>query len=393
MNERKWHRAAEVFPDNTPSGMPDFPTEPEAIYARIARIEPGPYAKTRNFLWGSITYLSPYISRGVISTRQVYEALRARGFGFYQMEKLVSELAWRDFFQRVWQHHGDNILTDLRQPQQDVHHHRLPKALDAASTGIDVLDRQIEQLYTTGYLHNHVRMYLAALACNVGKAHWLQPAQWMYYHLLDGDPASNHLSWQWVAGSFSSKKYWCNQENINKYTGSRQQKSYLNMGYESLTEQPVPEALSDTKPFIGTTPLPPPVTLQAGSPGDLLLYNHFNLDPYWHAGETAHRILLLEPDHFARFPISGKVLDFVLALAKNIPGIQVFTGSVAQLMAGLHEAGWIDDESRIWYKEHPTTRHYPGICEPRDWLVPEVSGPFNSFFAYWKQAERYLRKN
>mgnify|MGYP006195700273 CR=1 FL=1 len=60
-------------------------------------------------------------------------------------------------------------------------------------------------------------MYLAAMVCNNAKSHWLTPARWMYYHLLDGDLASNALSWQWVAGTFSHKKYIANQQNINKY--------------------------------------------------------------------------------------------------------------------------------------------------------------------------------
>lgn len=58
------------------------------------------------------------------------------------------------------------------------------------------------------------------LTCTIAQPHWLNPARWMNCHLLDGDLASNMLSWQWVASSFSSKKYYANQENINKYIGS-----------------------------------------------------------------------------------------------------------------------------------------------------------------------------
>jgi deoxyribodipyrimidine photo-lyase len=56
-----------------------FPTDYASILQRIMEIDPVKYAKTRNFLTGAVTYLSPYISRGVISTRQVYESLKARG--------------------------------------------------------------------------------------------------------------------------------------------------------------------------------------------------------------------------------------------------------------------------------------------------------------------------
>ena len=45
----------------------------------------------------------------------------------------------------------------------------------------------------------------------------------------------------------------------------------------------------------------------------------------------------------------------------------------------------------IYFKEHPTTKHYQGICEERDWLFPRVDGYFPSFFGYWKKCERLLK--
>ena len=43
-------------------------------------------------------------------------------------------------------------------------------------------------------------------------------ARWFLEHLIDGDPASNNLSWQWVASTFSSKPYFFNRENLERYT-------------------------------------------------------------------------------------------------------------------------------------------------------------------------------
>ena len=48
-------------------------------------------------------------------------------------------------------------------------------------------------------------------------------------------------------------------------------------------------------------------------------------------------------------------------------------------------------KTQVYFKEHPTTRHYQGIQEQRDWLFPEVSGYFPSFFGYWKKCEKYLK--
>ena len=204
-----------------------FPTVYEDIIEKMNAIDAIAYGKSRNFINGAVTYLSPYISRGVISTRQVAEMIENKGYTNEQSEKLIQELAWRDYFQRVWQNLEEDMFEDIRHRYTGVKHRNMPTAISNANTGIDAIDKGITTLFETGYMHNHLRMYTASITCNIAKANWQLPAQWMYYHLLDGDLASNTCSWQWVAGSFSSKQYYCNQENINKYTGSNQTGTFL----------------------------------------------------------------------------------------------------------------------------------------------------------------------
>lgn len=383
-NTRRWHKGIDQNTDEIKTAI-HFPTDYNSILQRIMEIDPGKYAKTRNFLTGAVTYLSPYISRGVISTRQVYESLKARGYTLSQMEKMVSELAWRDFFQRVWQAKGDAMFEDLRQPQPDVYTRELPIALTEATTGIDAVDKGIEALMETGYMHNHLRMYTASIACNIANAHWKAPASWLYYHLLDGDLASNTLSWQWVAAAFSGKKYYCNQENISKYTGSNQKRSYLAVDYGAfpLAEIPEPLRATTTLPLQTNLPETPLPSVDTNLP--LVLYNSYNLDPLWRKEEPANRILLLEPSHFFSYPVSEKVLSFILKLATdNIPGIQIFVGEVAEIPG-------IQACPAVYSKEHPAFTHYPGQKDSRDWLVPDVSGYFQSFFGYWKKVEKGLK--
>ncbi|NBY29631.1 MAG: deoxyribodipyrimidine photolyase, partial [Sphingobacteriia bacterium] len=212
----------------------------EEALAQVARIDPVAYGRTRNYVDGAVTRLSPYLSRGVLSTSLVADSLVERGFSWEDCESLVKELAWRDYFQLVWKHQGDALDQDLRYPQVGVRHHRVPAALVRAETGIEALDAGVRELYRTGYMHNHLRMYTAALACNVGGSHWLQAARWMFYHLLDADWASNALSWQWVAGAFSTRKYFANQDNINKYALSCQKGTFLDVGYDVLGNLEVP---------------------------------------------------------------------------------------------------------------------------------------------------------
>jgi deoxyribodipyrimidine photo-lyase len=279
--------------------------------------------------------------------------------------------------------------------------------MSEGNTGIQALDKAIQHLYAHGLMHNHVRMYISMLHSNIFKAAWLPGAKWMYANLLDHDPAANFLSWQWVAGTFSSKQYIANQDNINKYTNSKQRGTFLDTEYENLQSSIFdhsdtiqsnhavnwPDPL-DQKFDMDTTAILKNIektnqsnifdnkTILPNQP--FCIYNSFNLDPIWHADEELNRILLLEPNHFEKFSVTEKVLQFVIDLATtNIPGIQIFIGNFESLSQHI--------QTSIYFKEHPTTLHYKGIQEARDWLFPEVNGYYPSFFGYWKKCERYLK--
>lgn len=341
---------------------------------------------------GAVTQLSPYLSRGVISTRLVAESLVARGFSWQVCESLFKELAWRDYFQRVWQHQGNAINNDLRQPQEGVRHHQVPASLIGGATGIEAVDTAIGELYRTGYMHNHVRMYTAALACNIGGSHWLEPARWMYYHLLDGDWASNALSWQWVAGAFSTRKYYANQENINKYCYTKQRGTFLDTYYEDLVGMEVPTALNETiKPELKTSLpgdwLTENQTLRSllteNPDRPVLLYHFYNLDPEWLSGladKDPLRVLLWEPSFMRQYPVSEGVMNWVKALSDQIPGVLWVSSSFDDVFGA-------EDFHRLHFREHPTTFHYRGHVHPREWLFPEVDAYFPSFSAYWKRCE------
>lgn len=359
--------------------IPAFPADYASILERIDRIDPLAYGATRNYLDGAVTYLSPYISRGVISTLQVLEHVLAKGYPVSQIESFVKELCWRDYFQRVQQHR--NLLEAIRSKQTPIANREIPVAVLEASTGIYGIDRAISELYETGYMHNHNRMYTAALVCNLAQSNWLLPAQWMYYHLLDGDWASNACSWQWVAGANSGKKYFANQENINRYTRTAQTGTFLDRSYEELAVMQIPNELKGTKPLALETRLPETGSIALDPALPTYIYNYYNLDPVWDREVPANRVLLLEPDFFAAYPVSEHCMEFVRNLAENIPGIQVYTGSFHALMqmAGAGE---------IRYKEHPFNTHYIGTIVSRDWISKEVTGYYPSFFAYWKQVEK-----
>ena len=77
-------------------------TEYKNILQKLELLKPTEYAKNRNFIDGDVSKLSPYISRGVISTKKVFEYVMSLDYPFYKIEKFVQELAWRDYWQQIW---------------------------------------------------------------------------------------------------------------------------------------------------------------------------------------------------------------------------------------------------------------------------------------------------
>jgi len=199
--------------------MPDlFAPTLDAARARIAAVRPAAYARSRNALDGAVTGLSPYITHGFVTLPEVLAGVNAR-HALDVQHKFVFELGWRAYFRHVWQHRGDGILQSLREgPLPEAAYAReLPADLREARTGVPAIDEAVRTLYATGLLHNHARMWLASYVVHLRKLHWRAGADWLYGHLLDGDLASNHLSWQWVAGTGSSKPYLFNAENVARY--------------------------------------------------------------------------------------------------------------------------------------------------------------------------------
>lgn len=357
----------------------------ELILQQLDRFDPISYGKTRNFTNGAVTELSPYVSRGFISTKSILEHHVRRGLKYHQLEKFIQQMAWREYFQRVWQSKGNAIDSDLKHDQEARVSQGMPFAIEQASCSIDAIDKSIEELKDGGRMHNHLRMYVAFLSANLAGFHWHDPAKWMYYHLLDGDWASNALSWQWVAGTFSHKKYIANQENINHYTRSTQRGTYLDHDYDTISLMTTPYVLlasshTELKTNLPSTSLP---SINPNLP--TLIYNYYNLSPTWRSLESANRILLLEPEIFNRYPVSDKCVEFALTLSQQIPNIQLFTGSFVSLKE--HACS-----SPIIFREHPLNRHYSGIADEREWLLQEPSTAEGSFFSFWKKMEKRLVK-
>ena len=188
----------------------------------LQKLDPRQYAITRNFLDGHVTKLSPYIRHGVLSLDLVRRHALKQVPAHMQAVKFVSELAWRDYWQRLYFQLGDGIWED-REPYKTGlkaadYSTELPTDVTTSATGLACMDSFSLELIRTGYIHNHARMWMAAYLVHWRRIRWQAGAKWFLTHLLDGDPASNNLSWQWVASTFSQKPYFFNRENLERYT-------------------------------------------------------------------------------------------------------------------------------------------------------------------------------
>lgn len=192
--------------------------------ALLERVDPAAYRRSRNHLDGAVTRLSAHLRHGVLTLAEVRDLALARGSPQVG-EKLVSELAWRDYYQRVYLSLGERVWEDLEPYKTgfgpEDYAAELPEAVPSGRTGLACMDAFAGELAATGHLHNHARMWVAAYVVHWLRVRWQAGARWFLRHLLDGDPASNNLSWQWVASTFSHKPYFFNRANLERYTDGR----------------------------------------------------------------------------------------------------------------------------------------------------------------------------
>lgn len=217
----------EQFPDAVDNGSCVSTTRGGIDEARqkLAAVDPIAYGRTRNDYDGAVTQLSPYLRHGVLDLAATMEHVRSLVGHPREATKLLQELAWRDYWRRVLDQIGNNVWEDLEPYktgyEAEDYCDELPNDFLSATTGIDFVDATVTELHETGYLHNQARMKIAAYVVHWRRIRWQAGARWMLTHLLDGDIASNNLSWQWVASTFAVRPYIFNLDNLLKVTGGQ----------------------------------------------------------------------------------------------------------------------------------------------------------------------------
>ena len=191
------------------------------------------YASSRNADTGpggrdNVSMLSPYLRHRLVHEREVVGAVLER-HSRQAAEKFIQEVFWRTYFkgwleQRpgVWQQYRADLAGLSERLAADTELRQRYDAAVAGRTGIDCVDAWVAELVETGYLHNHTRMWFASIWVYTLGLPWQLGADLFLRHLLDGDAASNTLSWRWVCGLHTrGKTYLARPDNIDRYTGGR----------------------------------------------------------------------------------------------------------------------------------------------------------------------------
>lgn len=224
---------------------------------RLQALNVGDYGKTRNYLDGGITQLSAFIESGLISESEIIESLQdSLETDWPNAYRFVQQLSWREFFQQKWR---CDFMAPLQAQQayktgwhDEDYQQQLPAFIEQADTDSVLINQLISELQTTGFLHNHGRLYLASYIVHWCRVHWKTGADWMIEWLVDGNLASNHFSWQWVASTNSPKPYIFNLENAQRFCGDRYDTSEasnpsLVASYETLYQRLFPNVVGSPK--------------------------------------------------------------------------------------------------------------------------------------------------
>lgn len=172
--------------------------------------------------------LSPWLRHRLILELEVIRRVRA-DYAFSTAEKFIQEVCWRTYWKAwlarhpgVWDDYRRRVRESLAGLEGNADLERRWQQATSGDSGIDCFDHWARELVATGYLHNHARMWFASIWVFTLGLPWPLGADFFLRHLLDGDPASNTLSWRWVAGlQTPGKTYLARPGNIAKYTGER----------------------------------------------------------------------------------------------------------------------------------------------------------------------------
>ena len=278
------------------------------------------YAARRNYDLGPgchkhVSMFSPYVRHRVLAEQALVQAAIGT-HGYPAAEKFVQEVFWRTYWKgwlerrpEIWARYEADVTALIHRLNHDNKQFDAYHMAVEGRTGIDCFDAWVHELRSTGYLHNHARMWFASIWIFTLGLPWPLGADFFLQHLLDGDTASNTLSWRWVAGlQTKGKNYLARAGNIQRYTDSR----FNPVGQLANAAEPLDDVIPLARPSPATDPIPSgPLTL-------ILTDDH--LDPLSVLGNQrdVRRVLILRTvTHRTPRGVHPVVRDFVLGLEQD----------------------------------------------------------------------------
>jgi len=185
------------------------------------------YSSKRNYDFGpierkNVSCLSPYISHRLINEYEISKKVLSK-HPYQKVEKYIQEIYWRVYWKgwlelrpKVW----DDFTEDLNIIEESENYFL---AING-QTKIECFNDWVKEIKEYNYLHNHARMWFASIWIFTLGLPWQKGAEFFMKYLLDGDAASNTLSWRWVGGLQTKGKHYLAQSwNIDKFLNKKYQ--------------------------------------------------------------------------------------------------------------------------------------------------------------------------
>lgn len=218
-----------------------------------------------------VSRLSPAIRQRLVTEYELIESTLAV-YPFKRVEKFVQEIIWRRYWKSwlelrpaVWSDYRAEVVR-LREGLRGYQARRVAE-LEEGRSGVEIMDYFARELRETGYLHNHARMWFAGFWIHTERLPWELGADFFYRNLLDADPASNTLSWRWVAGVQTwGRPYLTRLSNLKRFLTPELLSAYPG-GLDKLDDGLAEPARVDAPPF--ARPVTPDDADDTALPDDL----------------------------------------------------------------------------------------------------------------------------
>ena len=179
------------------------------------------YSLKRNYDFGpterkNVSCLSPYISHRLINEYEISKKVLSK-HPYQKVEKYIQEIYWRVYW-KGWLELRPKVWTDFTNDLNIIEESENYHLAINGQTKIECFNDWVKEIKEYNYLHNHARMWFASIWIFTLCLPWQKGAEFFMKYLLDGDAASNTLSWRWVGGLQTKGKHYLAQSwNISKF--------------------------------------------------------------------------------------------------------------------------------------------------------------------------------